>query len=530
MGELGLPYQIPECLLSSQEDDGGGNGSSSQPCQGWDDLSLSFNAKWMLTASDVNRSKPASFQLTVRPLKPLVERGGSVQLTCSMDCPGGKLQWVGLDTDLGDVASNHTYSVLTVANATISMEGVKMCTGQCQGQDRQAKVLLKVYSFPDTLRLDSEPKAVTGGRPARLTCSMSYIYPLDTFTMSWFRGGERLDASDETAQEMEEAQEQLFEYRSVLEVPEAPAGAEYKCQATLRAGGQTFQRVALVGTQATTEIPAAVNETARTSHVATPEPLTTESQDSSFVGTTTGLPHLLSTKRPTPGVSTAMVASTRTLESLAKTDSPTAVANASSGSLYPTVAEIWTSSSKAQPKTSPPVAQTPAKFGVTSQVPSTTDQRFTMEPISTKDYRSSEAVPEKPPGSTPREDPCRPMITPVPSQGIAGEALRITCRTVGCSAGVQIRWVHTPVEQSRYGREEEDGTSVLVVESVTMEHQGVYRCAMMSAQPQIASLQVVVSAASFSTDSLITIGTAGSLLGLMITGYVSHRLRRRRGG
>uniref|UniRef100_A0A8D2KRX1 Intercellular adhesion molecule N-terminal domain-containing protein n=1 Tax=Varanus komodoensis TaxID=61221 RepID=A0A8D2KRX1_VARKO len=83
--------------------------------------------------------------LTVHPREPLVELGGSIQLACAMDCPNGKLQWLGLDTDLGNVVSNQTHSILTVANVTIPMAGTKRCSGQCRREHSLAKVDLRVY-------------------------------------------------------------------------------------------------------------------------------------------------------------------------------------------------------------------------------------------------------------------------------------------------------------------------------------------------------------------------------------------------
>lgn len=62
-----------------------------------------------------------------------------------MDCPGGKVQWEGLDTDLGNVITSNTFSILTVTNAAVSTEGKKICTGQCQRKTFQKTVDLKVY-------------------------------------------------------------------------------------------------------------------------------------------------------------------------------------------------------------------------------------------------------------------------------------------------------------------------------------------------------------------------------------------------
>ncbi|XP_032992792.1 mucosal addressin cell adhesion molecule 1 [Lacerta agilis] len=460
--------------------------------------------------------------LTVHPRKALVELGGSVRLTCSTDCPGGKVQWEGLDTDQGEVFSNNTHSILTISKAAVSMEGAKFCTGQCRGASDQKNVELQVYSFPDALQLDSEPKMLRVGQPARLVCSLSNVYPPGALTLSWFRGEERLEATEEK-DDMVDFEQQLMFYSSVLEVPAAAEGAAYKCEATLELEPDTFRqsRVAAVKPQ-TTQVPGATEEatfapvTERTSRVAALEPAVTLP-----AATTRGLPLLSPTEPPTM-TSTASPAP----EPLPETSSPSPTRNP--------VAEAMTSSHNsgtgANTVQVPVSTSTPA----TSRASRLTGGPPTTTPTPTAASGLATLATEKPRSSStatdPSRDSCRPVITPVPTQGSTGGTLRITCLAADCDGDVQVRWVETPVAKSRYRQEEAEGWSTLVVESVSLEHQGVYRCIVIASQPRIASLTISITPnATFSTETAVAIGSTGSLLGVVITGYVARRLWRRRG-
>nr|XP_034975425.1 mucosal addressin cell adhesion molecule 1 isoform X1 [Zootoca vivipara] len=424
--------------------------------------------------------------LTVHPQKALVELGGSVRLTCSTDCPGGKVQWEGLDIDQGEVFSNKTHSVLTIAKAAVSIEGAKFCTGQCRGASDQKSVELQVYSFPDALQLDSEPKILRAGEPARLECFLSKVYPPGALTLSWFRGEERLEAAD-AEEHMEDFDQQLMFYRSVLEVPTAAEGAAYKCEATLDVEPDMFRqsRVAAVNPQ-TTQVPSATEEatfalvTERTSRVATLEPAVTLP-----AATTSGLP-LLSTTEPLTTTSTA----SPTPEPLSEMSSPSPTRNP--------VVEVKTSSQNSGTGTRANTVQVPVSTSTpaTSQAPHLTDgppatasvptTAGSPVTLATQKQRSSSTA------TDPSKDPCRPVITPVPTQGSTGGTLRITCLTANCSKDVHVRWVETPVAKSRYRQEEARGWSTLVVESVSLEHQGVYRCLAIASQPRIASLTISI--------------------------------------
>ncbi|XP_060551061.1 mucosal addressin cell adhesion molecule 1 [Pantherophis guttatus] len=468
-------------------------------------ISLVFLFSLVCYGCSLPTSKPA-----IQPRKPLVERGGTIQLICSMDCPDAEVQWEGLDTDLGNIISNHTQSILTLSNATINMEGTKLCSGQCQGTPSQAKVELNVYSFPDTLQLDSQPQTLTVGQPARLLCSMSHVYPHGVLTLSWFQGDEQLEASKEMEEEeMEGSEDQLFVYHSELELPRVAEDVTYKCKATLEVEGEVFVHervaIAITGPKSTQELLSATESIAltptsgRISQTSAPELFTTADWKSS-VGTTTSLLDLVSTKQTSSGTSVATPTAAPTLESLTEDHNSITLVNNSAGSSYPTDEELTTK----------PISTTEG-----------TTEKPTTKPVSTTNGFSTEGTTEKP------KDLCRPTIVPVPAQGIMGGALRITCQTAKCSRDVQIQWVETPAAQSQYRLEEAEGRSTLMVESVSLEHQGVYRCVAIASPPRTATLRVVVSADVVNTDALFTIGATGSLFGLIITGYIAHRWRQR---
>uniref|UniRef100_A0A670KKT1 Ig-like domain-containing protein n=1 Tax=Podarcis muralis TaxID=64176 RepID=A0A670KKT1_PODMU len=285
---------------------------------------------------------------------------------------------------------------------------------------------------------------------------------------------------------MEDFEQQLMFYSSVLEVPAAAEGATYKCEATLEVETDTFRqsRMAVVNSQ-TTQVPSTTEEatfalvTERTSRVATLESAITEPP-----ATTQGLP-LLSTEPPTT----------------TSTASPTPEPLPETSSLSPTrnpVAAVQTSSQNSG--TGANTVQVPVltstETPATSQPPRLTDEPPTTAPVPATASSLATRAAEKPHSSSattdPSRDPCRPVITPVPTQGSTGGTLQITCLTADCGKDVQVRWVETPVAKSRYRQEEAEGRSTLVVESVSLEHQGVYRCVAIASQPRMASLTISI--------------------------------------
>ncbi|KAK9409048.1 mucosal addressin cell adhesion molecule 1 [Crotalus adamanteus] len=521
-----------------------------------------------------------------------------------MDCPGAEVEWEGLDTDLGNIISDQEQSILTLSSATINMEGTKVCSGECQGVSSLAKVELKVYSFPDTLQLDSQPKTLTVGRPARLLCSISHVYPHGALTLSWFQGDEPLQASREMEEEeMEEEEDQLFVYRSELELPTVAEAVAYKCKATLKIDEQNFAEEKIATAIAspkyqelTTKPLSTANgfSTGGTTEEPTTKPLstangfstggTTEEPTTKPLSTANGFSTGGTTEKPTTkplstanGFSTGGTTEEPTTKPLSTangfstggttekpTTKPLSTANVfSTGGTTeePTTKPLSTANgfstggTTEEPTTKPLSTANSFSTGGTTEEPTTkplstansfstggTTEEPTTKPLSTANGFSTGGTTEEPTtkplsmangfltrGSTEKgKDACRPMIVPVPAEGTTGSVLRITCQTSECHRGVQIQWVETPMAQSRYRLEEAEGQSTLMVENVSLEHQGLYRCVAIASPPRVASLRVVVSAASVNTDALFTIGATGSLLGLIIIGYVSHRWRQRR--
>ncbi|KAM3855758.1 mucosal addressin cell adhesion molecule 1 [Vipera latastei] len=408
-----------------------------------------------------------------------------------MDCPGAEVEWEGLDTDLGNIISDQRQSILTLSSATINMEGTKLCSGECHGVPSVAKVELKVYSFPDTLQLDSQPKTLTVGQPARLLCSMTHVYPHGALTLSWFQGDEQLEASRETEEEvMEEEEEQLFVYRSELELPTVAEAFESCMQRNfilMYADWCTFKvtiklllllllllLLFVVVIIIILLVPFLTDQKLTTKPLSTTNGFSTEGATekpaTKPLSTTNGFSTEGATEKPaTKPLSTANGFSTEGATEKSATK-PLSTANGFS-----------TEGTTEKPATKP--LSTTNGFSTEGAT-----EKPVTKPLSMANSFSTEGTTEKP------KDPCRPLIVPVPAQGTMGGALRITCQASECRRDVQIQWVETPVAQSRYRLEEAEGRSTLTVENVSLEHQGVYRCVAIASPPRIASLRVVVSA------------------------------------
>lgn len=84
----------------------------------------------------------------------VVAVGGSMQLTCRLDCAGPRaasVQWRGLDTSLGAVQSGAGSSVLSVRNASLSTAGTRVCVGSCGNLTFQQTVKLLVFGETPSL-------------------------------------------------------------------------------------------------------------------------------------------------------------------------------------------------------------------------------------------------------------------------------------------------------------------------------------------------------------------------------------------
>ncbi|NWR36492.1 MADCA protein, partial [Tachuris rubrigastra] len=188
--------------------------------------------------------RPAD-SLVVTPRQPVVPFGGSTELNCSLACAGGTVEWRGLDTALGTITSFPTHSILHISQATVAMEGMKICQGSCYGQHYQQTVELKVYALPDTLQLEAVPQTLCPGRPASLRCSATRVHPVTGLALTWYRGHQALE---NTGFDATETDEELYDIVSTLAVDgtEVAEGVEFMCEVTLHIGQETFTRVASV--------------------------------------------------------------------------------------------------------------------------------------------------------------------------------------------------------------------------------------------------------------------------------------------
>ncbi|NWS18920.1 MADCA protein, partial [Pachyramphus minor] len=188
--------------------------------------------------------RPAD-SLVVTPREPVVPFGGSTELNCSLACTGGTVEWRGLDTALGTITSFPTHSILHISQATVAMEGMKICQGSCHGQHYQQTVELKVYALPDTLQVEAVPPTLCPGHPASLRCSAACVHPVTGLALTWYWGHQALEDTDFDASETEE---ELYDIVSTLSVDgtEVAEGVEFRCEVTLRVGQETFTRVASV--------------------------------------------------------------------------------------------------------------------------------------------------------------------------------------------------------------------------------------------------------------------------------------------
>ncbi|XP_030395965.1 mucosal addressin cell adhesion molecule 1 isoform X1 [Gopherus evgoodei] len=434
-----------------------------------------------------------SGQLTVLPQEPLVQIGGSIQLNCSLDCPDGKPQWKGLDTNLGNIISTPTYSLLLVTNAAVAMEGMKFCMGNCQGKSHQGSTNLQVYSLPDTLQLETQPRELVAGQPAHLHCSISKVYPPGSLTLSWYRGDQRLESPDP-----EEAadDEELFSYDSELEVPgeKVTEGMEFRCEVELLLpSDRSFHRATAVAvsTKAVAEQPT-TESVAGQENPRTESPATTENPPAIDCSPTTGLG--ATTESPTTELTSAESPTTEFIVTSHKSS-----AKATSVPWLVTTETLATESRAASQHPSAGTATTDwsPSSGLSSAIenPTTGDVASTENPT-TGDVASTENSLTK--KATSAQSPrtvsvCNLQIRPVPSKGTTGEALKIICEAE-CGEDITIRWLKTPVELSQYQEEASKSKSILTVDHVDLNHQGIYECVMLSRRLQVASLHIAVSA------------------------------------
>uniref|UniRef100_A0A8C2TGH7 Ig-like domain-containing protein n=1 Tax=Coturnix japonica TaxID=93934 RepID=A0A8C2TGH7_COTJA len=102
---------------------------------------LPFALELLLTSLVGTQQAP----LVVVPKEPVVQYGDAVQLNCSLPCPGGTVQWKGLDTNLGSIDTFLTHSILKISSAKLATAGTKICLGTCGDSSYQETAQLQVY-------------------------------------------------------------------------------------------------------------------------------------------------------------------------------------------------------------------------------------------------------------------------------------------------------------------------------------------------------------------------------------------------
>ncbi|NXP41745.1 MADCA protein, partial [Leiothrix lutea] len=413
-----------------------------------------------------------SDRLVVTPREPVVPFGGSTDLNCSLACPGGKVEWMGLDIALGTISSFSTHSILHITHATVATEGMKICQGKCNGRDYQRTATLKVYALPDTLRLEATPHILRPGHPANLNCSAMHLYPIIGMALTWYRGQQVVENTD---YEFEETDEELYNIVSTLSVNGADVaeGVEFRCEVTLNVGQETFTRVASLVASAK-----AVMEQPATTVTSTGSPSTASPV------ATTALPPGPSV--PTGDPTTAREPNTGTTLALAAVTSPLS--------------------------TEPSVPQDLIAGSPTALVATTT----TLPGSGTAGTGPSVGI----------MPACSLQISSLPPTGTRGRALRIECHA-RCSGNATVRWLRTPAALSQYREESAGSSSALRLERAELWHQGRYQCVLPGHRARAVSLEVMVVDDSSSSSAALAMGTAGSLLGLIVTGAVSRRLWKR---
>lgn len=414
--------------------------------------------------------RPAD-RLVVTPRDPVVPFGGSTELNCSLACAGGKVEWMGLDTALGTISSFSTHSILHIRHATVATEGMKICQGRCQGQHYQKTATLKVYALPDTLRLEAVPHNLRPGYSANLKCLAKHLYPIDGVSLTWYRGHKVVENTDFVFYDDDE---ELYKIISILSVDrtEVAEGVEFRCEVKLKVGQETFTRVAslVASAEAVTEQPAA--EVTSTGSPSTARPVAT-----------TALPPGPSV--PTGDPTTAREPNTGTTLDLAAVTNPS--------SMEPSVPQDL-------------MAGSPTVRVATTTLPG-----------------SGTAGTGPSAGTMPA---CSLHIWSLPPTGTRGRALRIECHAQ-CAGNATVGWLRTPAALSQYREESAGSSSALRLDHAQPWHQGHYQCVLLGHRSQVVSLEVMVVDDSFSSSPAIAMGTAGSLLGLIVTAAVSRRLWKR---
>lgn len=184
-----------------------------------------------------------SFQVTPPEPEVAVAMGTSLQINCSMSCDRGvaRVQWHGLDTNLGSVQTLPGSSILSV-QGMLSDTGTRVCAGSCGSQSFQHSVKILVYAFPDQLVVS--PEFLVPGQDQVVSCTAHNIWPADpnslSFALLW--GEQSLEGAQDLEIEQEEEMMQETEGTPLFQVTQrwllpslgTPAPPALYCQVTMQ--------------------------------------------------------------------------------------------------------------------------------------------------------------------------------------------------------------------------------------------------------------------------------------------------------
>ncbi|XP_040177948.1 mucosal addressin cell adhesion molecule 1 isoform X2 [Rana temporaria] len=184
--------------------------------------------------------------LTINPQNPIVPLGGSIKLNCSINSPLCTTNWKGLDTNLGGVYTAPGYSVLTIQNASISMEGTKICVTTCPAPGRsknsQKSVSLQVYALPETLLLST---STTNGN-SYLHCLMKGMHPMVDIDVQCYKNSKKLGSYSDDITSDDELDIHNITWSWEISNEDLKSQTLYRCEAGLSIGERTFRRVGIL--------------------------------------------------------------------------------------------------------------------------------------------------------------------------------------------------------------------------------------------------------------------------------------------
>lgn len=197
----------------------------------------------LLALAPFRLSRGQSFQVTPPEPEVAVAMGSSLQINCSMSCDKGvaRVNWHGLDTNLGSVQTLLGSSILSV-QGMLSDTGTRVCVGSCGRQSFQHSVKILVYAFPDQLVVS--PEFLVPGQDQAVSCTAHNIWPADpnslSFALLW--GEQSLEGAQDLEVEQEEGMMQETEGTPLFQVTQrwllpplgTPAPPALYCQVTMQ--------------------------------------------------------------------------------------------------------------------------------------------------------------------------------------------------------------------------------------------------------------------------------------------------------